>query len=92
LDELKALVEEAHSAGRPVAAHAATAEGMRRAVLAGVGSYCSSGGEKAKFFWEKKSTPPFRLARVAQVATREAGWDRKLPRGRGRGSRCTGAS
>jgi len=36
LDELKALVEEAHSAGRPVAAHASTAEGMRRATLAGV--------------------------------------------------------
>jgi imidazolonepropionase-like amidohydrolase len=36
LDELKTLVEEAHSSGRPVAAHAATAEGMRRAVLAGV--------------------------------------------------------
>ena len=36
LDELKTLVDEAHSAGRPVAAHAATAEGMRRAILAGV--------------------------------------------------------
>jgi imidazolonepropionase-like amidohydrolase len=36
LDELKTLVDEAHSAGRPVAAHAATAEGMRRAALAGV--------------------------------------------------------
>jgi imidazolonepropionase-like amidohydrolase len=36
LDELKTLVEEAHSAGRPVAAHATTAEGMRRATLAGV--------------------------------------------------------
>jgi imidazolonepropionase-like amidohydrolase len=36
LEELKALVEEAHAAGRPVAAHAATAEGMRRATLAGV--------------------------------------------------------
>ena len=36
LDELKTLVEEAHSAGRPVAAHAATPEGMRRATLAGV--------------------------------------------------------
>jgi len=33
-DELQALVEEAHSAGRPVAAHATTAEGMRRAILA----------------------------------------------------------
>ena len=36
LDELKTLVEEAHSAGKPVAAHATTAEGMRRATLAGV--------------------------------------------------------
>lgn len=36
LEELKTLVEEAHSAGRPVAAHATTPEGMRRAVLAGV--------------------------------------------------------
>ncbi|HXA19557.1 MAG TPA: amidohydrolase family protein [Thermoanaerobaculia bacterium] len=36
LDELKTLVEEAHSAGKPVAAHATTTEGMRRAILAGV--------------------------------------------------------
>ena len=36
IDELKTLVDEAHSAGRPVSAHATTAEGMRRAVLAGV--------------------------------------------------------
>jgi imidazolonepropionase-like amidohydrolase len=36
LEELTALVEEAHSAGRPVSAHATTPEGMRRATLAGV--------------------------------------------------------
>ena len=36
IEELKTLVDEAHSAGRPVSAHATTAEGMRRAVLAGV--------------------------------------------------------
>jgi imidazolonepropionase-like amidohydrolase len=36
--ELKVAVEEAHSAGRPVSAHATTAEGMRRAVVAGVDS------------------------------------------------------
>ncbi len=35
-EELDALVAEAHSSGRPVAAHATTPEGMRRAVLAGV--------------------------------------------------------
>ncbi|MBO0863430.1 MAG: amidohydrolase family protein, partial [Chloracidobacterium sp.] len=36
LDELKLIVETARSAGIPVAAHSATAEGMRRAALAGV--------------------------------------------------------
>jgi len=36
LDELKLVVETAKSANIPVAAHATTAEGMRRAILAGV--------------------------------------------------------
>jgi imidazolonepropionase-like amidohydrolase len=36
VEELRAAVDEAHSAGRRVAAHATTPEGMRRAVLAGV--------------------------------------------------------
>jgi imidazolonepropionase-like amidohydrolase len=36
LDELKTIVDVANSSGRPVAAHASTAEGMRRAILAGV--------------------------------------------------------
>jgi imidazolonepropionase-like amidohydrolase len=36
LDELRVLVETARGSGRPVAAHATTAEGMRRAVIAGV--------------------------------------------------------
>lgn len=36
IDELKLIVETARSAGVPVAAHATTAEGMRRATLAGV--------------------------------------------------------
>ena len=35
-EEMNALVETATGAGRPVAAHAATAEGMKRAILAGV--------------------------------------------------------
>lgn len=37
-EELKAMVAEARSAGRPVSAHATTAEGMRRATVAGVDS------------------------------------------------------
>ncbi len=36
LEELKKIVEVANSSGRPVVAHAATPEGMRRAILAGV--------------------------------------------------------
>jgi imidazolonepropionase-like amidohydrolase len=36
LDELKQIVEVARTSGRPVVAHASTAEGMRRAILAGV--------------------------------------------------------
>jgi imidazolonepropionase-like amidohydrolase len=35
-DELKTVVEIANSSGRQVAAHASSAEGMRRAILAGV--------------------------------------------------------
>ncbi len=35
-DELKTIVDTARSSGRPVSAHSSTAEGMRRAVLAGV--------------------------------------------------------
>ena len=35
-EEIAAAVKAAHDAGRPVAAHATTAEGMRRATLAGV--------------------------------------------------------
>ncbi len=35
-EELRTLVAEAHSAGRPVSAHATTPEGMRRAIEAGV--------------------------------------------------------
>jgi imidazolonepropionase-like amidohydrolase len=36
IEEMRAAAEVAHAAGRTVAAHAATAEGMRRAILAGV--------------------------------------------------------
>jgi len=36
VNELKALVETSHSLGRPVAAHATSDEGMRRAAFAGV--------------------------------------------------------
>ena len=50
LDELKLAVEAAHSAGVPVAAHATTTEGMRRAVLAGVDTIEHGDGGTAELF------------------------------------------
>lgn len=49
-EELDALVKEAHAAGRPVAAHAATPEGMRRATLAGVDTIEHGHGGTAEVF------------------------------------------
>jgi imidazolonepropionase-like amidohydrolase len=50
VDELKALVETAHSLGRPVAAHATSDEGMHRAAIAGVDTIEHGyGGTRATF-------------------------------------------
>lgn len=49
-EELRALTDAAHSSGRPVAVHASSDEGMRRAVLAGVDSIEHGyGGSEATF-------------------------------------------
>ncbi len=50
LDELKAAVAAAHDAGRLVAAHAGTAEGMRRAVEAGVNTIEHGSGGTPEVF------------------------------------------
>ena len=50
LEEIKTIVNIANSSGRPVVAHAATAEGMRRATLAGVQTReHGDGGDRAVF-------------------------------------------
>jgi imidazolonepropionase-like amidohydrolase len=49
-EELKLMVETARSSGRPVVAHAATAEGMRRASLAGVQTVEHGDGGTAEVF------------------------------------------
>jgi imidazolonepropionase-like amidohydrolase len=49
-DELALVVEVAASSGRPVVAHASTAEGMRRAVLAGVRTIEHGDGGNAEVF------------------------------------------
>jgi imidazolonepropionase-like amidohydrolase len=48
--ELELLVEVASSSGRPVVAHAATAEGMRRAIMAGVETIEHGDGGTAEVF------------------------------------------
>jgi imidazolonepropionase-like amidohydrolase len=50
LDELKLVVETARSANVPVAAHATTTEGMRRAALAGVETIEHGDGGTAEVF------------------------------------------
>jgi imidazolonepropionase-like amidohydrolase len=49
-EELNALVEAAHSSHRPVSVHATTAEGMRRAVVAGVDTVEHGYGGTAEVF------------------------------------------
>ena len=50
VDELRAAVEIAASSGRPVVAHASTADGMRRATLAGVQTIEHGDGGTAEVF------------------------------------------
>jgi imidazolonepropionase-like amidohydrolase len=50
VDELRLVVEVAGSSGRPVVAHASTAEGMRRAVAAGVRTVEHGDGGTAEVF------------------------------------------
>ncbi len=50
VEELNTLVEESHSSGRLVAAHAATAEGMRRATMAGVNTIEHGSGGTGEVF------------------------------------------
>ena len=49
-DEIKLIVELARSSGRPVVAHASTAEGMRRAINAGVETIEHGDGGTAEIF------------------------------------------
>src|SRR5688572_14329281 len=50
IDELTLIVQTARSSGRPVVAHASTAEGMRRSILAGVETIDHGDGGTAEIF------------------------------------------
>lgn len=74
--ELEALVRVAASSGRPVSAHASTAEGMRRAILAGVSTIeHGDGGTPEIFALMKQHGVPLCPTLAAGDATAQyAGW------------------
>jgi imidazolonepropionase-like amidohydrolase len=76
IDELKLIVDTAGSSGRPVVAHATTAEGMRRAVLAGVETIDHGDGgtpDIFKLMAERKVALCPTLA-AGDATTQYAGW------------------
>jgi imidazolonepropionase-like amidohydrolase len=75
-EEIAAAVDEARSAGLPVAAHANTAEGIRRSVLAGVATIEHGGGatdEILALMKERKVVLCPTLA-ASEAIARYAGW------------------
>jgi imidazolonepropionase-like amidohydrolase len=81
LEEIKAAVAAAHDAGRPVAVHASTAEGMRRAIEAGVDTIEHGyGGTPATFaaMAAKKIALCSTLA-ASDATSRYRGWNGQEP-------------
>ncbi len=75
-DELAAAVDEARSAGLPVAAHAHTAEGIRRAVLAGVTTIEHGTGATAEVLelMRRRGVALCPTLAAAEAVTHYAGW------------------
>ncbi len=76
LEELKAAVDEAHSAGKPVAAHASTDEGIRRAVLAGVATieHGTDASEETLKLMRERGTVLVPTLAAAEAIARYGGW------------------
>jgi imidazolonepropionase-like amidohydrolase len=74
--ELNTVVEITRSSGRPVAAHAATAEGMRRAVLAGVETieHGSGGTEEIFKLMAKHGVALCPTLAAGEAISRYSGW------------------
>ncbi len=80
--ELKAAVDAAHDAGRPVAVHAATAEGMRRSVAAGADTIEHGDGGTLEIFKAMKERGVFFCPTLAagDAIARYRGWNGAEPR------------
>ncbi len=74
--EIRAAVETAASSGRPVSAHAATPEGMRRAVMAGVYSIEHGDGGTTEVFrlMAERGVAYFPTLAAAEAYAQYAGW------------------
>ncbi len=81
LDEIKAAVAAAHDAGRPVAVHAATAEGMRRAAAAGVDTIEHGYGGTPEIFaaMAAKGIALCSTLAASDATSRYRGWDGSEP-------------
>jgi len=79
--ELKAAVDAAHDAGRPVAVHAATAEGMRRSIAAGADTIEHGDGGTAEIFKAMKDRGMFFCPTLAagDAISRYRGWNGAAP-------------
>ncbi len=80
-EELNALVSEARSADRPVAAHATTDEGIRRAVLAGVRTIEHGYGasESTLRLMKERGVVLCPTLAASDAVARYSGWDGKEP-------------
>jgi imidazolonepropionase-like amidohydrolase len=85
LDELKAGIAAAHDAGRKVAVHASTLEGIRRAVLAGADTIEHGNDATAETFALMKShgTAFCPTLAASDAITRYGGWNGAAPEPRG---------
>ena len=81
LSELQAAVEAASSAGRPVAIHASTPEGMRRAALAGAGTVEHGNGGTAETFrlMKEKGVALCPTLAATDAIARYRGWNGQAP-------------
>ena len=79
--ELRAAVEAAHDAGRPVAVHASTAEGMRRSVAAGADTIEHGYGGTPEIFREmaKRGVVLCPTLAAGDAIARYRGWNGQSP-------------
>jgi imidazolonepropionase-like amidohydrolase len=81
LDELRLAVEAAHSAGRKVAVHAGTAEGMRRAILAGADTIEHGDGGTPEVFalMKERGVALCPTLAATDAIARYRGWNGRAP-------------